>query len=134
MFFDGTVFVKIHFTNSIISSYVIVDSSIMLPAYLPFPQAHVAGFRVYPFCTNFFLFFALTQTFATTKHTFSLTRYKFYWSFGSFVLVIKLKIFKFTFSVLFGTKILIDILLEYYNFNYIYLKGKCNWNYIYLKR
>ena len=46
MFFVGTVFVRILFVLSIISSHLITELPIMLPAYLPFSQLHVAGFQI----------------------------------------------------------------------------------------
>ena len=42
--FAGTVFVIVHFVVSIILLHVTTESSIMLFAYLPLLQPHVAGF------------------------------------------------------------------------------------------
>ena len=46
LLFVGTVFVKIVFVVSIISSHVITESSIILHTFLPFSQLHIAGLQI----------------------------------------------------------------------------------------
>ena len=64
MIFAATIFVKVLFVVPIISSHVITESSIILLAYLPFLQLHVAAFQIYIyfFAHMMFFFYICTHT------------------------------------------------------------------------
>ena len=107
--FVKTVFIRIHITELLV----------ILSENLPVQQAHLQEFKHNLFCTHFpFRMLALTLTFIVIQiliHFYRKTYIEIcmiYNFFDSFVLVIKLKEFKFTFSVLFRTEILPDILLR----------------------
>ena len=86
--FVWTVFVKILYVVSIISSHIITELSVILPTCLAFSQLHIARFQVQPFSHTLFIFYTdtdtcystldLSFTFSTIKLTFALSWYMFY--------------------------------------------------------
>ena len=101
----GTVFVVF-----LISSHINTGSSIKFPTYLLFSQLYAEGLQIKPFAhTMFFWIFTLTTTLFLLSHLHSnLNHICFVNVLDWFIPVIRLKVCKFKYFVLFETHTLLD--------------------------